>query len=722
MLSIEGIICGRSSHASGVILYDDTLYETSAIMRTPSGDLVTQFDLHEAEACGDTKYDFLVTEVCDKLIQAMKMLQTYKEIPDNLSIREVYNQYLHPEKLDLSDQRIWDAIGNGEVLDIFQFCTGVGLAIAKKLKPQNILEMTAASAMMRLMSEKGKESQQDKFYRIQHEGLDVFEDEMCSAGVGDKMRAALHKYCDEYYGCVPMQEQMMQILMDSDIAGFTLGEANAARKIVAKKQMDKIPELKEQLFAHIPNTLEANYVWEAAIAPSLGYAFSINHSLPYSFVGVQDAFLATNWKPIYWNTACLIVNSGAVDPDKGDTTKYDKIAKAIGDIRTSGIKVSLADINKSDFGFIPDIENNEILFGLKAIANIGDDLVQEIISNRPYNDFDDFMSKVKTNKTQTISLIKAGAFDKFEDRKHLMARYVYKTSDLKSKLNLQNFPTLIKRDLVPKELNFEKSVYHFNKYLKAKCKKGENYIFDQAAETFFMDNFDGVTSIDGQLGIGVKAWDKKYQKVMDAARAWLSAEQKEILQSLNNQVFLEDWAKYAGKGNISKWEMESLSFYYHDHELIDLDDTKYGISNFFELNEEPDIDYTIRRKEALIPIYKIYKIAGTCIAKNKIKSTISLLTNDGVVNVKFRKEYFSLFDKQISERQADGKKKVMEKSWFTRGNMLLIQGIRRGDDFIAKKYTATSGHQLYRILDIDNKGDIILQEERYKGEYEDEEA
>lgn len=152
MLSIEGIICGRSSHASGVILYDDTLYETSAIMRTPSGDLVTQFDLHEAEACGDTKYDFLVTEVCDKLIQAMKMLQTYKEIPDNLSIREVYNQYLHPEKLDLSDQRIWDAIGNGEVLDIFQFCTGVGLAIAKKLKPQNILEMTAASAISNIVA------------------------------------------------------------------------------------------------------------------------------------------------------------------------------------------------------------------------------------------------------------------------------------------------------------------------------------------------------------------------------------------------------------------------------------------------------------------------------------------------------------------------------------------------------------------------------------------
>ena len=59
-------------------------------------------------------------------------------------------------------------------------------------------------------------------------------------------------------------------------------------------------------------------------------------------------------------------------------------------------------------------------------------------------------------------------------------------------------------------------------------------------------------------------------------------------------------------------------------------------------------------------MFKLFKICGTCIAKNKDKGTVSLLTTDGVVSVKFRKEYFSLFDKQISEKQEDGTKKVRE--------------------------------------------------------------
>ena len=64
-------------------------------------------------------------------------------------------------------------------------------------------------------------------------------------------------------------------------------------------------------------------------------------------------------------------------------------------------------------------------------------------------------------------------------------------------------------------------------------------------------------------------------------------------------------------------------------------------------------------------MFVLHRIAGTCIAKNKTKSTVELLTTDGVVTVKFRKEYFALFDKQISERQPDGTKKIVEKSWKT---------------------------------------------------------
>lgn len=271
---IEGIISGRGEHASGVILYGDNPYETAAFMKAPNGDIITQFDLHDAEYAGDTKYDFLLTETTDKLIKCLDLLVEYKQIEkDNL--RNLYNKYLHPEKIDTTNPKIWDALASGKILDVFQFNSGVGLAIAKKVKPQTPIEMSAASAIMRLMSEKGKESQQDRYARIKNNGIQEFEQEMQVYGLTKEQREVLHYYCDEYYGCVPTQELMMMILMDDRIAGFSLGEANAARKIVAKKKMNEIPKLKEQVFNHIPDKTFRNYVWELAIQPSLGYAFSI---------------------------------------------------------------------------------------------------------------------------------------------------------------------------------------------------------------------------------------------------------------------------------------------------------------------------------------------------------------------------------------------------------------------------------------------------------------
>ena len=158
IMSIEGLVNKRSSHASGVILYGNDPFETASFMRTPSGDLITCYDLHKAEAAGDTKYDFLVTEISDKIIKCFELL-----VEDNviakMGLRDLYNKYIHPEVIDTSDKRIWEHLAAGDVLDVFQFSTGVGLAIAKKLKPQNPMEMTAANAMMRLMSEKDKESQ-----------------------------------------------------------------------------------------------------------------------------------------------------------------------------------------------------------------------------------------------------------------------------------------------------------------------------------------------------------------------------------------------------------------------------------------------------------------------------------------------------------------------------------------------------------------------------------
>ena len=118
IISIEGIVNKRSSHASGVILYGNDPYETASFMRTPSGDLITCYDLHKAEAAGDTKYDFLVTEVSDKIIKTIELLEEDKVI-EKKSLRAIYNEILHPEVIDTTDKQIWQHLAAGDVLDVF---------------------------------------------------------------------------------------------------------------------------------------------------------------------------------------------------------------------------------------------------------------------------------------------------------------------------------------------------------------------------------------------------------------------------------------------------------------------------------------------------------------------------------------------------------------------------------------------------------------------------
>jgi DNA polymerase-3 subunit alpha len=537
----------------------------------------------------------------------------------------------------------------------------------------------------------------------------------------------MHKHCDRYYGCCAIQEQMMEILMD--VANFTLGEANSARKVVAKKQMSKIPDLRAQVYERFDDRKAADYIWEVAVAPQLGYAFSLNHSLPYSFVGIQSIYFVMNFNPIYWNTACLIVNSGATDEEAGGQTDYGKIAKAIGDIISSGIKVSLANINKSGFGFAPDVENNQILFGMKGMLNVGDDIIASIIENRPYSSIKDFYYKVKPTKQTMISLIKGGAFDEMEDRKFAMAWYLWETCDKKTRITLQNMPSLIKYGILPEDTEekiMARRVYEFNRYLKAITKADpyaykDMYSLDTRAISFLYEIDCEELTITDNIShfLRIKDWDKVYQKYMDVFRDWIAKDKNEILTKLNTIIFKEDWDKYA-QGNVSSWEMEALCFYYHEHELAHLNQYRYGFADFNKLPEDPVIDRTFTKGGKEIKIFKLDKICGTCIAKNKVKSTVTLLTTTGVVNVKFRKEYFSLFDKQISVRGEDGVKHVVEKSWFNRGNMIVVNGMRSGDDFISKKYASTSGHQLYRIEKINEDGTLELKDHRFQGGIEED--
>ena len=740
ILAIEGLVNKRSSHASGVIMFDEDPYEFGCFMRTPKGEVITQYDLHCAEYVGLTKYDYLVTEVQDKIVEAIKLLQQDKQIDPTLSLREVYDKYFHPSVLPIEEDKYWKVLQNNEVINIFQFDSDVGLQAARKIKPNSIQELADANGLMRLMtSEKGQETPMEKYVRFKN-NINLWYKEMDDYGLTKQEQEVLKPYFLPSHGVPPSQEQMMKMLMDPQICGFSLAEANAARKVVGKKQMNKIPELHDKVLQQAQSDALGRYVWQHGIGPQMGYAFSVIHALAYSFIGFQTVYIGSHWNPIYWNTACLIVNSGSLegydDEDeenavaaKEKSTDYAKMAKALGDIISRGIKVSLVDINKSQYGFKPDVENNQILFGMKALSSIGTDVIDQIIANRPYRNFTEFMQKNSLNKTQMISLIKSGAFDNLEidwakqlqvpPRILIMTYYLSQNCDAKKKLNLQNFNGLLSKDLIPESLDRQKKAFLLNKELKAQ-KTGKYYIFTEGQLKYYqqMYDLDLLEVINGLTCIQTIFWDKIYQKEMDAARKWLKIHQEKVLQELNNLLFQEVWNKYAS-GNISSWEMEALCFYYHEHELAKIDMRKYGLVHFKDLNSTPEVEYYFKRNGKDVPIFKTFKIVGTVIAKNDNKATVTILTTTGVVTVKFTKEYYAMFARQISEKQEDGTKKVCEKGWFRRGVLIMVTGFRRDDMFVAKTYKHTPTHQLYKIELTNNGCDMILNHDRYGQESEE---
>lgn len=308
-----------------------------------------------------------------------------------------------------------------------------------------------------------------------------------------------------------------------------------------------------------------------------------------------------------------------------------------------------------------------------------------------------------------VSLIKSGAFDKFgNSREEVMNQYIDSITEKKQRLTLQNMKMLIEHKLIPEELSFEVKVFNFNKYLK-KCKTGDNYYLDEIAYRFYEDNYDLdlLWYEEDTCLISQKDWDKIYKKQMDPVRDYIKANVNELLNKLNSELFDENWTKYCS-GSISKWEMDSISFYYHEHELADIDESAYNICDFTELSEEPDVDRVIVMNGRDVPLFKLHRIAGTVLDKNKTKNSITLLTNYGVVNVKIYQAQFAKYDKQISQKLADGRKKIIERSWFSRGNKLMITGIRRGDNFIPKIYKNSIYKEPIDLIKEVDGSDLIL--------------
>lgn len=475
-------------------------------------------------------------------------------------------------------------------------------------------------------------------------------------------------------------------------------------------------------------------------------------------IAIQEAYLATKYNPLYWGCAVLTSNSGSIHEDEEDdyeeeseeeieeeedeegkkkvVTNYDKVARAIGDLKEHNIRVSPPYINKANFSFTPDIKGNQIVYSLKAISGVSDETAEAIVKNRnerPYSSVKDFITRVNPKKKEVISLIKAGCFDEFnEDRIELMTKFVWSQVGKKDYINGQNIPYLIKSNLIPSEYNLQIRFYKYKKYIYSKqffycideeTKKNKNphrwYKLDKVSTDFFNQYIISFCQEDvqysytdnGEIIVRNEKLNKVIDKLMTPLIEWMKT--KEAVEVFNQCRFNEEWCKYC-LGTISKWEMESLSYYYHEHELVNVDNSKYMFENFFELSEEPIKvgEYTYRKK--VYDTYSLARISGTVIAKNNTKHTVTILTPYGVVDVKFYSGAYSHYNKQISKVNSDGTKTVIEKPWFKRGALLSFVGFRRGDFFVPKTYRdSIFQHTVQKIVNVSEDGrSLIFKSER----------
>lgn len=417
-------------------------------------------------------------------------------------------------------------------------------------------------------------------------------------------------------------------------------------------------------------------------------------------------------------------------------------------MQKSGINVSLPLINEANFEFLPDEENNRIIYSLKSLCGIGDDIARAIIDNRPYKSFEDFCQRMVDTKilgnAKMAILIKAGCFTQLDspDRKKTMEKFIRRNVFTPaSKLTISQLRKAKEYDIIPDELEQVMKIRNFKEYVLndfflkdyvidntkkiPKCGYHDRiFQLDENSQPFFIANFEQsdpcsiVGMSDSFLLISEKKFMKEWNKKNDPLKVWLS--KPETLQTYNQKAFEESWDKLAS-GTTAKWEMDSLSFYYGDHELKGIDEEQYGITNFFKLPEEPEAyDYYVRyiqKERKYIPKYNITRVAGTVLDSDNNRHTVTLLTVYGVVNCKFNKGQYVHYNKRISARldPDSDKKTILEESWFKRGTKLLICGYRQDDVFRAYRYSDTVyQHTTMRVSKIMEDGTLSLQTDRYK--------
>jgi len=734
-LAFEGMIVSSGVHAGALNVLKGDFTETGSLMVSANGATISQFDLHQAEYVGDLKFDLLSIDALECIRTCMELLIKNGYMEWKGSLRETYNYYLGYDALEKTNKEMWSLLPN--MVNAFQYDSRAGRDALNKIGATNLTELTLANGLMRLAVPSG-EQPMDMYVRYRKNINDWYED-MTTYGIPQNEQEILKELLGNYCGMMIAQSTMMSVLMDKRVCGFTLKEADKARKAVAKKSPEALAETEKMLYekgyACGRSKAFLDYLWNVQIEMSKSYAFDFSHSHEYSTECLQELNMYWKYPKVFWNAAVVITQAQTQDEreNTANAIDYGKIAKSIYKARENKIYVDPPSVQNSDLTFAVNTKNETILYGLSAIAGINADIANQIISNRPYTSFKDFYTKnsydgsLITN-SKFVTLIKAGCFDEFEpNRIKVMKQYVVLSTPVKSELTMQNLPEIMRIGAkLPKELTVP---YNFRKYVTSKqflygnhpqFRSKKLYWLDDKALRYFNANcrnelqegVDWFEQDDITLVVD-KAIEKLFKPVMDALKEYIN--KPEFIKEYNKCVYRAKYEDMIEVEDVNKWGFEACAYYpYGGHELANLDLDRYNISRFEELPEEPVFIEKSYGKRSWKQ-YNISAICGTCLARNDNNHLVSILTPDNeVVNIKFNGGTYAHYKAQISELGQDSKKIVCDKSWFERGSLVIVAGYRKGDDFVAKKYkSSVFNHQVQKIDMVNEDGSAVIRSVRY---------
>ncbi len=402
---LEGVARHASTHACGVLITKEPLTNYVPLQYASSSDrtIVSQYSLHPIEDLGLLKMDFLGLKNLSIIESAIKIIKKTRGIKIDI------------DKIPLDNKKTYELFQRGETTGVFQFESSGMRRYLRELKPTEFEDIIAMVALYR-------------------PGPMEWIPDYIAGKHGKKKPTYLHPKLEPIlaptYGVAIYQEQVMQ--MARDLAGFTMAEADVLRKAVGKKIPKLLAEQKEKFInGCVKNGISAQLAKKifSFIEPFAGYGFNRSHAACYALIAYQTAYLKAHW-PTEFIAALLTANQ----------QNTDRIAAEIEECRKIGIEVKQPDINQSFDSFTvvtSGTENNKtasqnedvktIRFGLKAIKNIGENIVNVIIKERkkngPFKDLNDFLTRVidkDLNKKSLESLIKSGAMDVFGERGQLL--------------------------------------------------------------------------------------------------------------------------------------------------------------------------------------------------------------------------------------------------------------------------------------------------------------